>query len=103
MVDTNQKTRYNLRYKGVDAYDIGRSDCVSEERKETVQEALGELVGVSRQAVSKWESDRAVPDIQNCIAMSRALGVTTSAGGGGVILNQKRKKSRSSADPLKFI
>lgn len=40
------------------------------------QEALGELVGVSRQAVSKWESDKAVPDIQNCIAMSKALGVT---------------------------
>lgn len=40
------------------------------------QEALGELVGVSRQAASKWESDKAVPDIQNCIAMSKALGVT---------------------------
>lgn len=39
------------------------------------QEALGELVGVSRQAVSKWESDRAVPDVNNCIAMSRVLGV----------------------------
>ena len=26
------------------------------------QEQLGELVGVSRQAVSKWESSQAVPD-----------------------------------------
>ena len=26
------------------------------------QEQLGELVGVSRQAVSKWESGQAVPD-----------------------------------------
>ena len=40
------------------------------------QEALGELVGVSRQAVSKWEADRAIPDINNCIAMSRALGIS---------------------------
>lgn len=37
---------------------------------------MGELVGVSRQAVSKWESDKAVPDIQNCVAISKALGVT---------------------------
>lgn len=28
------------------------------------QEALGELVGVSRQAVSKWESDSALPDVK---------------------------------------
>ena len=39
--------------------------------KKLSQEALGELVGVSRQAVSKWESNKALPDIQNCIAMSR--------------------------------
>lgn len=39
------------------------------------QEALGELVGVTRQAVSKWEADRAVPDVNNCVAMSRAFGI----------------------------
>ena len=33
-------------------------------------------MGVSRQAVSKWEADRAVPDVNNCIAMSRTLGVS---------------------------
>ena len=27
------------------------------------QEALGEKLGVSRQAVSKWESGQAVPDL----------------------------------------
>lgn len=40
------------------------------------QEALGELVGVSRQAVSKWESDSALPDVNNCVALSRAFGIT---------------------------
>ncbi len=43
------------------------------------QEALGDLVGVSRQAVSKWEADRALPDVHNCVAMSRALGVSLAA------------------------
>lgn len=40
------------------------------------QEALGERLGVSRQAVSKWEADAAVPELENLIAMSRMFGVT---------------------------
>ena len=39
------------------------------------QEGLGELVGVSRQAVSKWESDSALPDVNNCVALCRAFGI----------------------------
>lgn len=35
------------------------------------QEALGEFLGVSRQAISKWESDTTIPEIDNLIAMSR--------------------------------
>ncbi len=40
------------------------------------QEALGERLGVSRQAVSKWEADAAVPELENLIAMSRVFGVS---------------------------
>lgn len=40
------------------------------------QEALGEKTGVSRQAISKWESDGAVPEIDKLIAMSRLFGVS---------------------------
>ena len=39
------------------------------------QEALGESLGVSRQAVSKWEADAAVPELDTLIAMSRLFGV----------------------------
>ena len=39
------------------------------------QEQLGEQVGVSRQAVSKWEAGTAVPDVENCLALSRAFGI----------------------------
>ena len=42
------------------------------------QEGLGELVGVSRQAVSKWESDSALPDVNNCVALCRAFGIPLS-------------------------
>lgn len=35
------------------------------------QEGLGEALGVSRQAVSKWESDGGIPELDTLIAMSR--------------------------------
>jgi len=40
------------------------------------QEQLAELVGVSRQAVSKWEVGDAVPDTDKLIPLARALGIT---------------------------
>ena len=40
------------------------------------QEGLGEKLGVSRQAVSKWEADGAVPDTDKLIALSKLFGVT---------------------------
>jgi len=40
------------------------------------QEALGEALGVSRQAVSKWEGDNGIPELDTLIAMSRLFNVT---------------------------
>ncbi|HCC35217.1 MAG TPA: transcriptional regulator [Ruminococcaceae bacterium] len=40
------------------------------------QEQLAELLGVSRQAVSKWESGQSLPEIEKLIAMSGLFGVT---------------------------
>jgi len=34
------------------------------------QEELADKVGVSRQAVSKWESEQSVPDLDKVIIMS---------------------------------
>ena len=41
------------------------------------QEALADKVGVSRQAVSKWESEQSIPDLEKIIIMSDLFGVTT--------------------------
>ena len=51
---------------------------IASERKKLglSQEALGDKMGVSRQAISKWESDGAVPEIDKLIAMSKLFGVT---------------------------
>lgn len=43
------------------------------------QESLGEALGVSRQAVSKWEGDNGIPELDTLIAMSRLFGITIGA------------------------
>lgn len=40
------------------------------------QEYLAERLGVSRQAVSKWEQDQSSPDTNNLIALAELLGVS---------------------------
>lgn len=51
---------------------------IAEQRKKLgiSQEGLGEKLDVSRQAVSKWESDGAVPDVDKLIVMSKLFGVS---------------------------
>ncbi|MBQ8404160.1 MAG: helix-turn-helix transcriptional regulator [Clostridia bacterium] len=41
------------------------------------QEALAEKIGVSRQAVSKWETGEAVPELSKLLLLARAFAVTT--------------------------
>ena len=41
------------------------------------QEELAEKVGVSRQSLSKWESDGALPDTANIILLADLFGVST--------------------------
>lgn len=40
------------------------------------QESLAEKLGVSRQAVTKWETDGGIPDIENIMAISALFGIS---------------------------
>ena len=55
------------------------ADKITEERKKNgwSQEELADKLGVSRQAVSKWESAGAVPDLQRIIQLSELFSVST--------------------------
>lgn len=55
------------------------ADKIIEERKKNgwSQEELASKLGVSRQAVSKWESSGSIPDLQRILLMSELFGVTT--------------------------
>ena len=43
------------------------------------QEEIAEKVGVSRQAVAKWERGDTMPDIESCIALTEIYGTTLDA------------------------
>ena len=51
---------------------------ITQKRKELglSQEALGEQMGISRQAIYKWESDSALPEIDKLVALSKLFGVS---------------------------
>ncbi|MCR5539031.1 MAG: helix-turn-helix domain-containing protein [Lachnospiraceae bacterium] len=55
------------------------ADKIIELRKKNgwSQEELAELLGVSRQAVSKWESAQAIPDMNRVLKLSSVFGVST--------------------------
>ncbi|HBB15404.1 MAG TPA: transcriptional regulator [Treponema sp.] len=50
--------------------------AVLRKNKGITQEALAEKLNVSRQAVAKWESGQAYPDISNLIQISNLMNVT---------------------------
>lgn len=59
------------------------------------QEQLGELVGVTRQAVSKWESGQAVPDAMIIAAICRALHVSADY----ILLDREPEEDEAAETP----
>ena len=55
------------------------ADKITEERKKNgwSQEELADKLGVSRQAVSKWESAGSTPDLQRVIQLAQLFDVST--------------------------
>nr|ABC48877.1 hypothetical protein [Enterococcus faecium] len=68
------------------------------------QEELADKVGVSRQAVSKWESEQSTPDLEKVIIMSDFFGVTTDYILKGIEpVNDKEQKSKEIASKILYI
>jgi len=57
------------------------ADKIIELRKQNnwSQEELAGKLGVSRQAISKWESAQSTPDLERILAMSKLFGVSTDS------------------------
>ncbi len=56
---------------------FGQKVCLLRKQKGYSQDILAEKTGVSRQAVSKWELDETLPDIENTIKIAKLFSVTT--------------------------
>lgn len=66
-----------VRKKGALTVNIADRIQYLRKQKGYSQEELADKVGVSRQAVSKWESEQSTPDLEKIIAMSELFEVTT--------------------------
>ncbi len=73
---------------------------LSEIRKENKlsQEALAEKMGLSRQAISKWERGERAPDTSNLIALSKIYGVSLDT-----LLSNTDFSSETHEDEIKII
>lgn len=63
-------------------------------QKKLSQEELAARVGVSRQAVSKWELGDATPEVDKLVALAKAFGVTTDE-----LLNSKEPEVETPSPP----
>ncbi len=61
------------------------------------QEQLADQIGVSRQAVSKWESEQSVPDLEKIILLSNYFEITTDYLLKGIEPKLDKEKKRSDA------
>lgn len=64
------------------------------QRKGLSQEKVAELVGVSRQAVTKWEADQSAPSTENLFRLAEIFGTTVD------LLLSDAPKERSTAEQL---
>ena len=57
--------------------ELGEKIAFCRKRAGLSQEALADRLGLSRQAVSRWETGAAVPDLSKIVELSKLFGVTT--------------------------
>ena len=56
---------------------IGNKIANARKEKHLTQEQLADLMGVSRQSVSRWESDQAYPEMEKIVRLAEVLAVTS--------------------------
>lgn len=58
---------------------LGRNIKTYRKNKGFTQEELAELLNITPQAISKWESESGLPDVSMIIPLAQVLGVSTDA------------------------
>jgi len=55
---------------------IGKKITDARKAKNYTQEQLAELMSVTRQSISRWESDQSYPEMEKIVLLSEVLGVS---------------------------
>ena len=78
---------------------IGSRITAERKRMGLSQEELADKIGVSRQAVSKWETDMSAPDAFNLITLSEVLGTSVEY----IVTGKSTTHSESAEDSAKIV
>ena len=83
---------YNEHIKNKEVINMTFAEKLKSIRKQAgmSQEKLAEKLGVSRQAVTKWETDAGIPDIENIMAISALFDLSIDE----LLSNEKGTKNR---------
>ena len=60
----------------IDNVEVGKTIARLRQNKNMTQKQLAAALSVSHQAVSKWETGAALPDVQTLVALTRLFGIT---------------------------
>lgn len=69
---------------------LGKRIAALRHEKQMKQDELAEKLGISSQAISKWENDQSCPDISSLPLLSKILGVSTDE-----LLTGKREEAQA--------
>lgn len=84
----------------IDNQQVGRNMMLLRLQKGLSQQGLAELCNVTHQAVSKWETGAALPDIQTVLFLSRYFGVSMEEMlSGDISLEAEEDKAEAAALP----
>lgn len=73
----------------------GEKIAVQRRRAGLSQEALAERLGISRQAISRWETNESLPDTERIIQLSRIFEVSTDY----LLLDKPTEASTTNSEP----
>lgn len=76
LVDFRPRFPYTEREKGGLLMSLGTNISRLRAEKRLSQGELADILNVSRQSVSKWETDASVPDLDRLVKLSRVFDVT---------------------------
>lgn len=75
---------------------LGQTICRLRSQKGYSQSELADKLGVSRQSVSKWETDASAPDLENLVKLHELFGVTMDQ----LILGDASQQTTAPAAPV---